>query len=247
MSEYQCLWQGEDQYGPISVVEDNDYRLLAFGDNDEQSKQLKVAPHIPQHTYIQAMLLSLLFIKPKSAIVLGLGGGALLHSLKHYDPAMKLTAVELRPQVIELAKRYFRVQPSKKLQLIEADAMAFLAEANHKRCDVIYADIYTDAGIDKQQLSQQFIDHAINLLKADGILVLNCWKEHSRDVELLARLQASFVEVYACLTSGSNWVIFAAKQAGTLRDHDLKSAIDDLSCRLDYSVSRSLSRFGPWL
>ncbi|QDF68154.1 spermidine synthase [Shewanella sp. SNU WT4] len=247
MSDYHCLWQGEDQFGPISVVEDNDYRLLAFGDNDEQSKQLKSAPHIPQHTYVQAMLLSLLFIKPKSAIVLGLGGGALLHSLKHYDPAIKLTAVELRPQVIELAKRYFRVQPSKKLQLIEADAMKFLAAGDHKRCDVIYADIYTDAGIDEQQLSQVFIDNAFNLLKADGLLVLNCWKEHSRDVELLARLQASFADVYACLTSGSNWVVFAAKQPGILRDHGLKVGIDELSSRLDFSVSRSLTRFGPWL
>ncbi len=246
MSDYSLLWQGEDALGEIRVLEDDQYRILSFGDSDEQSKQLKAAPHIPQHTYIQGMLLSLMFMQPKSAIVLGLGGGSMLHALRHYDAGIKLSAVELRPAVIDAAKRYFRVQPSKKLQLIEADALTFLQQAEHKRTDLIFADIYTNDGVDESQLSQAFIDGALRLLKADGMLVLNCWKEHSRDDALLSRLKANFAQVYACLTSGGNWVIFAARAVGTLREDSLKSAADDLSDKLDYQVSRSLSRFGPW-
>lgn len=246
MSDYSLLWQGEDALGEIRVLEDDQYRILSFGESDEQSKQLKSAIHEPQHTYIQAMLMSLMFVKPKSAIVLGLGGGSMIHALRHYDAGIKLTAVELRPGVIDAAKRYFRVQPSKKLQLVEGDALAFLSSADHKRCDLIFADIYTNDGVDENQLSQQFIDGALRLLKADGMLVLNCWKEHSRDDALLARLQACFAQVYACLTTGGNWVIFAARAPGTLRDEGLKAAADELSGKLDYQVSRSLSRFGPW-
>ncbi|MGI2258767.1 spermidine synthase [Shewanella sp. GXUN23E] len=246
MSDYTLLWQDKDALGDIRVLEDDQFRLLSFGDNDEQSKQLKSAPHVPQHTYIQAMLLSLMFCQPKSAVVLGLGGGSMVHALRHYDAGLKLTAVELRPAVIAAAQKFFRVQASKKLQLIEDDALKFVTCSDHKRVDLIFADIYTNDGVDENQLSQAFIDGALRLLKADGMLVLNCWKEHSRDRALLERLQNSFAEVYACLTSGSNWVIFAARKPGTLRTEGLKTAIDELSSRMDYQAARSMSRFGPW-
>ncbi|BDM63308.1 spermidine synthase [Shewanella sp. NFH-SH190041] len=246
MSDYQMLWQGSDEWGEIRVLDDGQYRILSFGENDEQSKQLKSAPGVPQHSYVQAMLLSLMFCQPKSAIVLGLGGGALLHSLKQYDAAIKLTAVELRPMVIEAAKRYFQLQPGKKLQLIEADAVDFLASAEHKRTDLIFADIYTNDGVDARQLAEVFFAGAQRLLKANGILVLNCWKEHSVNRELLSRLQSRFADVYACLTAGGNWVVFAANTPGTLSDVGLKARAEALSDKLDYAASRSLSRFGVW-
>lgn len=97
MADATLLHETQDALGPIRVLDYGDTRVLSFGDNDEQSKILKTAPHIPQHTYVQGMLLVLLFCQPKSAIVLGLGGGALIHALRRFDAAIKLTAVELRP------------------------------------------------------------------------------------------------------------------------------------------------------
>ena len=246
MSEYQVLWQGTDELGKVQVLDDGAYRILAFGENDEQSKQLIASPHIPQHTYIQAMLMVLMFSQPKSAIILGLGGGALVHALRHYDASIKLTAVEIRPCVIELAKRYFQLPIGKKLTLIQQDAMAFIEEQSHKRVDIIFADLYNEDGVDKQQLCEAFIVGAKTMLKADGILVLNCWKEYSFSHELKALLNAHFADVYACLTSGGNWVIFAAKTQGKIHDNGLKTAIQELSAKLDYQVGRSMSRFGQW-
>lgn len=246
MSEYHVLWQGNDQLGPVSVLDNGEFRVLAFGDNDEQSKQLKSSPHIPQHSYIQAMLMVLMFTTPRSAIVLGLGGGALIHALRHYDASIKLTSVEIRPCVIELAKRYFQLPQSKKLTLIEQDAKDFLEQKNHKRVDIIFADLYHQQGVDEHQLSELFIQNSYAMLKTDGVLVLNCWKEQSVNEAFKALVNHYFVNVYACLTSGGNWVIFAAKKAGVFFEHGLKAKIQDLSVKLDYQVGRSMSRFGEW-
>jgi spermidine synthase len=246
MSDYKVLHVDGDRFGDFCVLDDGDYRVLSFGDNDEQSKMDKSQPHVPQHTYVQAMLAVLLFSQPKSVIILGLGGGALVHSLRHFDAAIKITAVELRQQVIEVAKRFFQLPLSKKLTVLHQDAYEFLAQAEHKKVDVIFADIYSDKGVDKQQLSTQFIEQTKHLLKTDGFLVLNCWKEHSRDLQLRDTLHAHFNQVFACLTGGGNWVVFATNKANCFSAANNKQELQTLSQKLEINVSRVLTRFGPW-
>lgn len=246
MTDFQTLYRSEDEYGPLIVNEDGQMRLLSFGDSDEQSKLLKSSPHIPQHTYLQAMLLVLLFIKPKRVIVLGLGGGGLIHALRHYDRAINITAVELRGEVIDIAKRYFQLPTGKKLTLIHQDATEFLVAREHKKADVIFADIYGADGVDENQLSETFIANAASLLKSEGYLVLNCWKEHSQNRELLALLQIHFAEVRACLTGGGNWVVIAGKVAKSVSSSGLKADAQQLSLQLDFPLGRSLTRFELW-
>ena len=247
MSDYKVLHVASDSFGDFCVLDDGDYRVLSFGDNDEQSKMDKAQPYVPQHTYVQAMLAVLLFLKPKSVIILGLGGGALVHSLRHFDAAIKITAVELRQQVIDVAKRFFQLPLGKKLTLVHQDAYEFLAQAEHKKVDVIFADIYSEKGVDKQQLSTEFIGQAQKLLKTDGFLVLNCWKEHSRDIQLLDTLKIHFSQVFACLTGGGNWVVFATNKANCFSAANNKQELQALSQKLDINISRVLTRFGPWV
>ncbi|QLE84279.1 methyltransferase [Shewanella sp. Scap07] len=246
MSEFQVLYESSDALGPLIVLDSKTTRTLSFGDSDEQSKLLKLQPHIPQHTYLQAMLLVLLFQQPKRVMVLGLGGGGLIHALKHFDAGIKMTAVELRPQVIELAKRYFQLPMSKKLTIEQADAAEFLAAKQHKKVDIIFADIYSAEGVDDKQLSAAFIADASAMLKAEGVLVLNCWKEHSQDRALLARLQQHFAQVSACLTGGGNWVIFATKRDQQMTISGLKNKAQQLSQQLDFPLARLLTRFDVW-
>ncbi|WP_025820522.1 spermidine synthase [Shewanella marina] len=246
MTDYQTIYQTQDALGELTVYEDKQHRILSFGDNDEQTKLLKATPFIPQHTYVQAMLLVLLFCKPKRAIILGLGGGSLIHALRHFDAAIKLTAVELRADVIDIAKRYFQLPLSKKLTLVEQDAISYIASTDHKKVDVIFADIYIEAGIDQAQLSAEFINNCSKLIKADGYLVLNCWKEHKFDRHLLEHLQHQFADVRACLTGSGNWVVLAGKTAKSITAAGLKNSAADLSQSLGFQLGRSLTRFETW-
>ncbi|WP_394129520.1 spermidine synthase [Shewanella maritima] len=246
MSDFKVIHTTADEYGDFCVLDDGDYRILAFGENDEQSKLDKQYPHIPQHTYVQAMLAALLFVKPKSVIILGLGGGALVHAFKHYDAAIKMTAVEVRQQVIDVARRYFQLPVGKKLQLIHQDAYPFVVEAEHKKVDLLCADIYSEKGVDQRQLSDSFMQGCKSKLKQQGMLVLNCWKEHSRDLAFQQRLSQHFNYVYACLTAGGNWVIFACDHDAGFSQANNKAATQALSQQLDFNIQRVLTRFESW-
>ncbi len=169
-----------------------------------------------------------------------------MHALRHFDAAIKLTAVELRPLVLQLAKSHFQLPLSKKLNLINEDANQFLASAEHKKVDIIFADLYGSEGVDAGQLSQAFIEQSLALLKSEGLLVLNCWKEHSQDRGLLARLQQHFPDVRACLTGGGNWVVFASRTPKNFTSAGLKQGAAGLSAVLDCDLGRSLSRFELW-
>ncbi|WP_298768237.1 spermidine synthase [uncultured Shewanella sp.] len=247
MTEFNVIYESLDEYGPLIVLDNKEVRILAFAENDEQSKLLKLTPHVPQHTYLQAMLLVLLFCQPKRVMILGLGGGGLIHALKHFDAGIKITAVELREQVIHLSKRFFQLPQSKKLTLINQDASVFLAENDHKKVDVIFADIYGAEGVDEAQLSLHFIALCSKNMKENGFLVLNCWKEHSQNLSLLSHLQIHFSDVRACLTGGGNWVIIASKQPQNKSVNELKSNAQMLSKKLDFQLDRSLTRFKMWL
>ncbi|UCX03522.1 spermidine synthase [Shewanella glacialimarina] len=246
MSDYKVLHTSADEFGDIFVLDDGHFRVLSFGDNDEQSKMDKTEPFVPQHTYVQAMLCVLMAKQPKSVVILGLGGGALVHALRHYDAAIKITAVELREQVIHAAKRFFQLPVGKKLNVVHQNANHFLKAGDFKKCDMLFVDIYSEKGVDPTLLSAEFTEHCYLGLKADGILVLNCWKEHRNNTALLSHLQMHFSHIHACLTGGGNWVVFATNQSQGLAAMSNKANQQTLSQALDINIPRVLTRFEPW-
>ena len=234
-----------DEYGPIQVLDDGTKRYLTFGDNDEQSCQLKSAPFQLQHDYSQAMLLVLLFIEPRNMILFGLGGGTLATTLHHYLPSLKLTVVELRPQVVKAASRFFQFPRSERIEVFVEDASEFLELGAQRKTDVLFSDIYGDEGLDLQQTQPWFIERCAELLSDDGWLVLNCWQQHRGDRHLLGALKQHFEDVRVCATAEGNWVVLAGKTASNTSVTQLTVAAKKWSKVLGYSLLSSLSRLTP--
>lgn len=199
-----------DELGPIQVLDDGHKRYLAFGTDDEQSCQLINQPHVLQHEYTRAILLSLLLVEPKHVTVIGIGGGSLLIAFNHLIPDCQLTGVELRHEVVRLAHKYFQLPKNKKIELHIGDGFGYLKESGIKT-DLIVADMYLANGIDQQQLSTQFIATSSNRLNQGGWLVLNYWLDHKMEEHLASALHNHFDQIYMCDTGGGNWVVFAGK------------------------------------
>ncbi|MCH1925566.1 methyltransferase [Shewanella sp. C32] len=246
MEDYQLLASVDDEFGSVSVLELGDTRILTFGHHDEQSKLNKKLPHQPQHTYLKAMLLSLLYGTPRRVIVLGLGGGLLVHALRNFDPAIKITAVELRQSVIAIAKQYFMLPLSKKLTVVQQDAAEYMATRDDRRVDAIYCDLFHADGMQAFQRESDFLDNCLYQLKDNGLLVLNCWKEARGDAELRQRLLERFADVRACLTGSGNWVIFAARRPQLFSQAALKQQAQQMSAKLAFDLSQPLTRFEEW-
>ena len=231
-----------DEYGLLQVFDDGEKRYLAFGDNDEQSCQLKSAPFTLQHDYSQAMLLALLFNKPGTVILFGLGGGTLATTLHQYLPGLTLRVVELRPKVVDAAYRFFQFPRSQRIEVFTEDASEFLACDNHSKADLLFSDMFNEEGPDLQQTQPWFIERCHQQLKDEGWLVLNCWREHRGDRQLVQALKACFDDVRACATAEGNWVVLAGKKANTASAARLKASAKHWSKVLGYPLYSSLSR-----
>jgi spermidine synthase len=245
MSSGKEIYRCYDEYGSITVLDDGNKRYLSFGDGDEQSCQLKSAPFQLQHDYTQAMLLVLLFKKPRSMVLLGVGGGTLVSALHHFIPDMKMHLVELRPKVLDIAYKYFHLPRDKRVTVSIEDASEFLELSDAPKADLLFSDLFGSEGLDLQQTQGWFIERCSQLLSDDGWLVLNCWQIHKGEQEMLAALQTYFEDVRGCSTAEGNWVILAGKKKGCSSDAQLKNRAKKWSSTVGYSLLPSLSRLKP--
>ena len=103
----------------------------------------------------------------------------MVHFYEHYDPDVKVDAVEIDAKVVELADKYFNVRTHDNTNIITEDAFKYF-KTNKTRYDVIYMDAFlkpsekTDAT--GQPLRLKTVDFYKGLreqLAPDGIVVIN--------------------------------------------------------------------------
>lgn len=109
----------------------------------------------------------------ETALVLGMGAGSvveLLCELPH--PPRSITAVELDPVVVELAKKHFHVDRHPGLEIVTADAQDFIVRGR-SRFDLIVVDLFVDAEIPATFQTAGFLRAARDRLAPGGLLVYN--------------------------------------------------------------------------
>ena len=236
----KSIFKTYDEYGTIDVLDDGNKRYLTFGNDNEQSLQIKADPHIPQHEYGRAIMLSLLLSKPSSVCVMGLGGGTLTKAFIHALPNAEIHTVELRQMVIKIAKRFFQMDKHVNLNIHNEDANDFLATTDLK-FDLLVADIYHHDRVDEGQLSAEFIVKSANVLSDTGWIVLNYWQDHELSEALLNQLHQTFESLYVCNSGGGNTIIYAGK-AHPPADYLDKDIVKPLAKTLGFSLNYYLKR-----
>lgn len=242
MPDTQLIFYKKDDFGEIKVHEDGKYRLLSFGNGDEQSRINIATPHILQHEYSQAMMLSLLFLTPKRLTVLGVGGGCLLSSMHAAVPGIHITGVELRASVIEVAQSYFHLPSSKRVQIIEKNAVNYIADSSHKKSDLLFTDLYNAYGMSKAVLEESFLLNCDQQLKESGWLVINCWEDEYHYHDLIEQLRIYFLDIRSVNTGAGNWVIFAGKTQDNQNAKQLKQKAQRISQVLGFPLTKWLNR-----
>ena len=156
MQSKRLLYQSEYTTASFKIWEDEDYRWLTIGDsNNFQSKIFKKSPSKLVLSYLTPMLSSLTFAKNlDNILMLGLGGGAILHYLNEYHPKCKVTVIEYNSELIEAASELFYFnQLNISFTIICADAFNYLTEEKTK-----YDAVLVDVGeINSQQYENIFL------------------------------------------------------------------------------------------
>jgi spermidine synthase len=166
----------ESLYNNIYVLEQGDLVIMQFGKNErfwtESVYDRSDAEALPV-TYTRYLTAALAY-PPKldSILEIGLGGGRTASYLGIFLPETAIRSVELDPEVIEMAEKYFDVRPSENLAIEAADGRIHLMRSEAKH-DIIMVDAYRGPFVPFHMLTREFYRTAKRRLAERGVLAQN--------------------------------------------------------------------------
>jgi predicted membrane-bound spermidine synthase len=108
--------------------------------------------------------------EPQRALVLGLGGGAVVKTL--YEKNFLVTAIELDERIVNVAKQFFQLPDQ--IRIITDDARHGMQQLD-ERYDLIVVDLFSGEITPSHVLSQENLTKLRSLLTKEGKLVFNTY------------------------------------------------------------------------
>ncbi|MDG3006155.1 spermidine synthase [Paludisphaera mucosa] len=210
-------------YSHVKVTRDGSTRTLWFvRDNGEHVVESKVDVERPDDLrveYTRFMFLSYVFRpQPKKVLIVGLGGGSMVHFLKIHDPAVKVDVVEIDPLIVSIADRYFGVKTGGNVDVKVTDGLAYLRESDAKY-DVIYMDAFlrpsggTDmTGVPLHLKTLTFYEQVKQRLNPDGVVVFNL-NPHLSVQQDIQTIRDAFPHTYVFRLQGYDGFVVVASTA----------------------------------
>ncbi len=168
----RTLLERDSPYHRLFVTEDETSRWLR-ADNIWHTQMLLADRHgrgLPYSDYID---LAFLFNPNiRSVLVIGLGGGTVPKRFVRDYPSVKVDAVEIDPDVIKIAARYFEVRAGPRLTIHEADGRRFLRKSEQK-WDLILLDAYYADTVPFFLTTKEFFKIVSDHLNPNGVFVNN--------------------------------------------------------------------------
>ncbi|MBS3804538.1 MAG: methyltransferase domain-containing protein [Oleiphilaceae bacterium] len=206
------VYQTADALGNIQVIDQRKHRILRFDSLFEQSKIDRRRPYLPVHEYNRAMLLPVAFREPRHATVLGLGGGVLVSALHHLLPECGLHAVELRREVVIVARQFFDMPKADNIRITIADARVALSDMTDASTDLILTDLYNAERMSPFPNQPNFLDQCDRVLSARGWLAINYHRPPDFASPLFQHMRRLFTSVQMFKSKTNNYVVYASRQ-----------------------------------
>jgi len=89
-------------------------------------------------------------------------------------PNAEIEAVEIDPQVTEIARKYFRLKENPRLKITHQDGRIFLNQAEDKKFDVVLMDAFGSLfSVPFQLTTVEAVSQISRVLKDDGVVIFN--------------------------------------------------------------------------
>ncbi len=248
MHKYQgrLIFQGQDPYTIIEVVQAGNLRTLHFGNLTIQSSMYLDDAFKVEMEYNQVMLLSLVYNPvPSKVLFLGLGGGSKQKFVwKHFSSIIH--AVEISPLVIDVGYRFFEIPYDLRFEIFQGEALLYLQNNNEHLYDFIFVDLYDKEGMSSVIGSQHFFQLCRKKMGPQGILVWNLWRSTGQDlmVNAFKGFQEAFGENYMLLNveESQNIIVYAFATPLSKELDELRKNANALSKKTGLDFSTLLSK-----
>ena len=99
----------------------------------------------------------------KKVLLLGMGGGSVIKTLRDdFDYHHTITAIDIDPVIISIAKEEFNIIEDQKLEILCTDALKFMQQ-NDNEFDLIIVDLFVDTEIPDSLYNHSFWQHIIKV------------------------------------------------------------------------------------
>lgn len=212
-AEPGLLVKVESLYNDIYLYrQPNGFYLLSFGAERLRYIESIVNPDdeldLPVE-YTQSMVGAALAFPAEleKAAIIGLGGGRTAWYLHKSAPELEFTAVELDPEVVRIADRFFSVRDGENFSIEVRDGRIWLTRTD-EMFDVILVDAYRGPFVPFHLLTKEFYELVAERLKPGGVAVQNVEPTTMLFDSAVATIQSVF-EHTVFLSGRGNIVIVA--------------------------------------
>jgi len=201
----------ESLYNNIFVYQQGSYMTMTFGHNEriytESQVNLRDLRELPI-SYTRVMTTALAY-PPRldSVAMVGLGGGRTSQYLHQFLPETLFRVSELDPEVIALARKYFKLREDQRYQVFAMDGRLFLRR-QQTSFDLILVDAYRGPFVPFHLLTREFYELVASKLSVGGAIAQNVEPSTMLFDSAVATMRAVFdhVDMYP---SGGNVVLVA--------------------------------------
>jgi spermidine synthase len=160
-------------YHHISVVDDRGARSLRF-DGYTESAITKTPPYPSLAEYTKYFHLAFLANPDiERTLFIGAGGGVGPREFHMQKPYMRIDVVDIDPEVLRIARRYFFLDDDPQINLFSQDGRLFLRKTTN-RYDCVILDAFSAGGqIPFHLVTQEFLESCRSKLEPGGVFMMN--------------------------------------------------------------------------
>ena len=156
---------------------------------------------------------------PQRILLIGVGGASIHKGFMNITPQVKIDTVELDPQMVEIAMKYFDFKPSANVRIFIEDGFDFVKDSrirNHQKYDFIVIDAFAGSSMPDSFISQTFMLSIRKLLSDNGFVIINTLKEEVTEQNNFGELRETCKQVFPTIFNvdciGANRMIVASSR-----------------------------------
>ena len=228
------LYEKASPYNNIVVTESADgLRILRFERGGARQSLVKLGdPDYLGLPYAKAAFTGLaLSTEPQRILVIGLGGGTLPSFLHKHYPGAAIDAVDIDPDVVAVAKRYFGFREDARMRAHVGDGRRFIEDVRQPY-DIIFLDAYGSDSLPEHLTTLEFLQAVKRAVKAGGVVVGNVWGRGSNRLydAMVRTYQDVFDDLYILDVRGAgNQILLALPRPLPLTQEQLAQLARNLS------------------
>jgi spermidine synthase len=238
----RVLEEARSEFNHVIVAQQGSLRKMYFkteGNWKLQSTYDLDTPDSLHHEFAQTMVAGLLLQPtPRRMCMIGLGGGQLSNYLFRILPELEIDVVDICPEVVRLARKYFDVpEDDPRYRVHVEDGRVFVDRQGPGSLDLLVIDAYRGHSVPKHLRTQEFHALCAARLTPAGVMVANVHRRTPRYPIDRATMAAVYRHIYRFASSDDVQTSLVASMAETAATPmQLHETARELQPRFDFDL-----------